>query len=115
MIKHYRALCTLGSEPEKIGPRQQAVAWLNTVFATEPLVKSDGQPMVHFYFQERLFTDQVATTREHYQKLVAANTISLIIGMLNQRKQARGLGQTTAMPPVSGHSSTRSTTIRGRT
>ena len=33
MIKHYRALCTLGSEPEKIGPRQQAVAWLNTVFA----------------------------------------------------------------------------------
>ena len=84
IIKHYRALCTLGSEPEKTGPRQQAVAWLNTVFATKPLVKTDGQPMVHFYFQEGLFTDQVATAREYYQKLVAANAISLIIGTLNQ-------------------------------
>ena len=33
---------------------------MNTVFATEPLVKNDSQPMVHFNFQEGLFTNQVA-------------------------------------------------------
>merc|ERR1712212_1077809 len=45
MIRHYQALAKLGSEPEKTGPRQQAVAWLNVVFATEPLLKRDGTLM----------------------------------------------------------------------
>ena len=52
------------------------MAWLNTVFATEQLVKQDGQTMVGFYFQEDPFIDQVASTREHYQKWVAAIAIS---------------------------------------
>ena len=103
MIRHYQALAQLGSEPEKTGPRQKAVAWLNTVFATEPLVKRDGQLMLHFYFQEGLFTDQAATTRDYYKDLVAANALSLVIGTLNQQKRARGLGQTAATPPAIWH------------
>ena len=86
MITHYQALCTLGSEPEKIRPRQKAVAWLNTVFATKPLVKQDGQTLVQFYFQEGLFIDTVELTRDHYQKLVAPNALSLIVGTLSQRR-----------------------------
>ena len=72
-------------------------------FATKALVKSDGQPMLQFYFQEGLFTDPAATTRDHYKSLVATNALSLVIGTRNQQKQARGLGQTTATPPASWH------------
>ena len=50
MIRHYRALSQIGSEPNQTGPCQQAVAWLNVVFATEPLLKTDGTLMGHFYF-----------------------------------------------------------------
>ena len=76
MIKHFRALCAVGSEPEKTKPRQKTVAWLNIVFATEPLVKRDGQTMVNFFFDEEFFVDPVVSTREYYQKMVAVNTLS---------------------------------------
>ena len=59
--------------------------------------------MVEFYFQECLFTDLTATTWDHYKDLVACNALSLIIGTLNQRKRARGLGQTTATPSAVWH------------
>ena len=62
MVRHYQALAQLGSEPEKARPRQQAVAWLNVVFATEPLLKRDGSLMAQFYFEESLFTDPADAT-----------------------------------------------------
>ena len=83
MICHYQALSQQGSEPEQTGPRQKAVAWLNAIFTTEPLVARDGQLMPQFYFQEGLFTDQAATTRDHCKDLVACNALSLIVGTLN--------------------------------
>ena len=66
MIRHYQALTRTGSTPEETGPRQQAVAWLNVVFATEPLLKTDGTLMGHFYFEEALFTDPADTVKDHY-------------------------------------------------
>merc|ERR1712212_617829 len=66
MVRHYQALAKLGSEPEKARPRQQAGAWLNVVFATEPLLKRDGSLMAQFYFEESLFTDPADATRDYY-------------------------------------------------
>ena len=103
MIRHYQALAQIGSKPEETGPRQQAVAWLNVVFATEPLLKTDGTLMGQFYFEEALFTDPTDTVREHYKALVAHNARALVISTLKQRKRVRGMGQATVTPSASWH------------
>ena len=101
MIRHYRALAQPGDEPEKTGPRQQAVAWLNVVFATEPLLKTDGTLMGHFYFEEALFTDEKEAIRAYYKAMVAYNARGLVISTMRQRQRARGMGQAKAAPSAS--------------
>ena len=103
MINHYRALSLLGGEPDQTGPRQQAVAWLNMVFATEPLMKPDGTLMGKFYFEEALFTDDKETCRNYYKLMVAHNARGLVIGTMRLKQRIKGMGQAKAVPSATWH------------